>query len=278
MATDRLAEDKVGGQLPDYENPPVTEVVCGILFKTLDGFRIPHFGLFWERCKADYPSCQEVAPLIPLIERFGEESTEEIQAFNDLPLPRVWFLNNQDTGIIQLQRDRFLHNWKKSKPTDNYPRYRTVIDLFKRHLESFHTFVNEHKLGAIDAMQYEMTYVNHIPQGEGWNALSDLGKVFRDHRWVGTDRFLPGIEHLNLRTSFELPNRTARMHVSIRDGRRKDDMKPVFLFELTVRGFPGEASQKSMWAWFDVAREWIVRGFTDLTTEEIQKSVWRRTR
>src|SRR6266850_6255748 len=107
MATDRLAEDNLRGELPDYENPPVTEVVCGVLFKTLDGFRIPHFGLFWERCKTDYPSCQEVAPLMPLIERFGEEGTEEIQAFNDLPLPRVWFLNNQDTGIIQLQRDRF---------------------------------------------------------------------------------------------------------------------------------------------------------------------------
>src|SRR5438132_1441838 len=102
------------------------------------------------------------------------------------------------------------------------------------------------------------------------------GRYFGTIDGLGTDRFLPGIEHLNLRTSFELPNRTARMHVSIRDGRRKDDMKPVFLFELTVRGFPGDQSRNEMWKWFDIAREWIVRGFTDLTTDDIQRKVWRR--
>jgi hypothetical protein len=36
--------------LPEYENPPVNAVVCGIQFKTLEGLRIPHFGLFWDQC------------------------------------------------------------------------------------------------------------------------------------------------------------------------------------------------------------------------------------
>src|SRR2546422_10783360 len=116
-------------ELPDYDNPPVNEVVCGIQFKMLEDLRIPHFGLFWERCNTEYPTCQEVAPLLPVIERLGDEDVE-IQPPTELPLPRVWFLNAEDTGIIQLQRDRFLHNWKKGKPTDAYPRYPVVIDLF----------------------------------------------------------------------------------------------------------------------------------------------------
>jgi uncharacterized protein (TIGR04255 family) len=274
MGTQRVASN----DLPEYDNPPVTEVVCGILLKTLKGLLLPHFGLFWERCKTDYPTCQEVAPLMPLIESFAGQ-TEALGQLSEVPLPRIWFVHREDKGIIQIQRDRFLHNWKKSKPTDDYPRYHTVIDLFKRHLESFEGFLKEHSLGTVDPLQYEMTYVNHIFQMEGWNEFSDLGKVFRDYQWDGKEkRFLPGTEHLDLRTTFELPGRKGRLHVSIREGKRRNDLKPLLLFELTVRGFPGDPSRMAMWEWFDVAREWIVLGFTDLTTAEIQKNVWRRTR
>ncbi len=264
--------------LPEYDNPPVTEVVCGVLFKTLEAFRLPHFGLFWEKCRLDYPVCQEVAPLMPVIEHFGAEPETPFQ-LSEIPLPRVWFVHREDAGIIQLERDRFLHNWKKSKPTDSYVRYHTVLDLFKRHLDSFDSFLKDNGLGTIEPQQYEMTYVNHIVQGEGWDQVSDLGGVFRDHQWNGKEnRFLPGIEHLNLRKSFVLPTNRDRLHVSIRDGKRTADSKPLFLFELTVRGFPGDVSRSAMWPWFDVAHEWIVRGFTDLTTEGIQKTVWGRTR
>ena len=261
-----------------YSNPPVTEVVCGVLFKPLEAFRLPHLGLFWQKIKPDFPTCQEVAPLMPLIEGFGE-GPENLLQLNEMPLPRVWFVHRDDVAIVQVQRDRFLHNWKKSKPTDSYIRYPTVLDFFKQRLASFESFLEENSLGTLDPLQYEMTYVNHILQGEGWNDASDLGKVFRDHQWNGEEnRFLPGIEHLNIRTSFVLPNRAGRLHVSIRDGKRSNDLKPLILFELTVRGFPADNSRTAMWAWFGVAHEWIVRGFTDLTTEAIQKSVWGRTR
>jgi uncharacterized protein (TIGR04255 family) len=264
--------------LPEYENPPVGEVVCGVQFKTLEKLRIPHFGLFWEGCKAEYPRCQEVAPLIPLVERFGADEGEAVQLPGEVPLPRVWFLNSEETGIIQVQRDRFLHNWKKVKSTDKYPRYHTVIELFKRQLGLFEQFLAQYDLGEILPVQYEMTYVNHIRQGDGWENLSELSRVFRDYSWRNDERFLPGIEHINLRKSFELPERMARLYVSIRDGKLIEGQTPVILFELTVRGIPGEHSREAMWKWFDVAREWIVRGFTDLTSDAIQKNVWRRTR
>ncbi len=265
--------------LPEYDNPPVTEVVCGVLFKTLKSFRVPYFGVFWEQCKADYPTCQDVAPLLPLIEEFREEPVEGQFQMQDIPLPRVWFISREETGLIQVQRDRFLHNWKRVRPSDSYPRYRTVIHLFKQQFQRFETFVQENSVGNIEALQYEMTYVNHIPMGEGWNDLSELGKVFRSYRCEGDKRqFLPLAEGINLRTSFALPDEKGRLHASIRNGKRTEDSKPVLSLELTVRGFPGDGARAAMWEWFDVAHVWIVRGFTDLTTEEIQKTIWRRSR
>ena len=53
---------------PDFEKPPVVEVVCGVLFKNIDKLLVPHFGQLWERFKPEYNDCQEVAPIAPVIE------------------------------------------------------------------------------------------------------------------------------------------------------------------------------------------------------------------
>ncbi len=199
------AERATAGELPEYENPPVTEVVCGVLFKTLENFRLPHFGLLWKLIEKEYPACQEVAPLLPIIEGYGtdEEQQQQLQvAFGDIPLPRIWFLDAKGTGILQLQRDRLLHNWKKNKATDAYPRYPVVIRQFKEQTALFEKFLKQHNLGAIEPLQYEMTYVNHIPKGEGWNDLTELGSVFRGHQWQRQKGdFLPPIEHVSSRSA-----------------------------------------------------------------------------
>jgi uncharacterized protein (TIGR04255 family) len=276
------AERSAVNDLPEYENSPVTEVVCGVLFKPVQNFYLPHFGLLWKVIEKQYPTCQEVAPLLPIIERYGayEDYEQQLQvAFGDIPTPRIWFLDAKGTEILQLQRDRLLYNWKKNKPTDAYPRYHVVIGKFKEQMALFEKFLKQHGLGALEPLQYEMTYVNHIAKGEGWNDLTELGSVFRGHQWQGQKGdFLPAIEHVNLKSAFVLPEREGRLHISIRDGKRQDDGRSVLLFELTVRGFPAERSSDAMWQWFDTAHEWIVKGFTDLTGADIQKKVWRRTR
>jgi hypothetical protein len=50
----------------------------------------------------------------------------------------------------------------------------------------------------------------------------------------------------------------------------------VLLLDLTVRGIGRDKSPGGMTDWFDLAREWIVRGFTDLTGEDVQKNIWRK--
>jgi uncharacterized protein (TIGR04255 family) len=142
--------------LPEYENPPVDEVVCGVLFEPVKGFLLPHYGLLWEKFRPDYPHCQEVSPLMPIIETFDDLPSPEVE-FTEIPLPRIWFLHN-DGRIIQVQRDRFLHNWRKLQPTDEYPRYHTVFHLFQSHLSTFQAFLLERKLGSLLPRQYEMTY------------------------------------------------------------------------------------------------------------------------
>lgn len=123
--------------LPEYEKPPVVEVVCGILFEPIDTLLVPYFGLLWEKFKAEYSNCQEVAPLIPTIEYFDEQTVGEFKISDVPPLPRIWFIHVNGNGIIQVQRDRFLYNWRRMRPEDEYPRYHSVIHMFQNHLLSF---------------------------------------------------------------------------------------------------------------------------------------------
>ncbi|MHA2031977.1 MAG: TIGR04255 family protein [Candidatus Kariarchaeaceae archaeon] len=258
---------------PDFENPPVVEVVCGIQFKTINKLLVPHLGLLWEEFKPDYPECQEVAPLSPVFELFEGEQQRTFGFQEVPPLPRIWFIHKSDNGIIQVQRDKFLHNWRKVLPENEYPRYPFVIEMFKNRLAQFESFLSDNGFGKLEPNQYEMTYINHIWIEEVWNSLSEIGKVFPDFSFrINKKRFLPEPENINWRTSFLLPNKAGRMHVTIRNAKRRSDQKPMILMDLTVRGF----SDNGMETWFDLAREWIVCGFADLTGKDIQAKVWRR--
>jgi uncharacterized protein (TIGR04255 family) len=133
--------------LPEYGNPPVDEVVCGVLFEPIIGFLLPHFGLLWEKFRQEYPRCQEVAPLMPVVESPEQLPPQEI-VVSEIPLPRVWFLHD-DGRIIQVQRDRFLHNWRKLQPANEYPRYRKVFHMFQDHFSTFQNFLSENELGFL---------------------------------------------------------------------------------------------------------------------------------
>ncbi len=48
----------------------------------------------------DYPNCQEVAPLAPVIEQFEGEKQIKLDFQEVPPLPRIWFIHKNDNGII----------------------------------------------------------------------------------------------------------------------------------------------------------------------------------
>jgi uncharacterized protein (TIGR04255 family) len=266
--------------LPDYEKPPVIEVVCGILFEPIKALTAPYIGVLWEKFKSEYPRCKEVAPLVPVIERFDDAGALDQASLGEIfSLPRAWFETSDGNGLIQVQRDRFLHNWKKERDEDIYPHYGYVIGNFRKCLATFEEFLEENQLNEIKPVQFELTYVNHIPQGDAWDTLGNIKNVFPDFAWRGEgNRFLPVPEVINWQTSVVLPERCGRLHASIRLGKRRTDRHPILLFELTARGVSSERSKAAMWRWFDMAHEWIVRGFTDLTSEKLHKSAWRRRR
>ncbi len=266
-------------QLPDYERPPVKEVICGVTFKTLKGLLAPHLGILWDRFKPDYAQCDQKPPLAPVMERFDGPQRVEVKLSDLPPLPRVWFIHQNENGIIQIQQDRFIHNWRKVREADEYPRYETVFAMFQAYLAEFISVLDEEAIGEVEPLQYEMTYVNEMSVGEGWTTLADVGRLFPDLSWRSEGRaFLPQPEGLNCQLVFALPERNGRLHATVRKAKRREGGTDVLLLELTARGIGEYGSVENLDSWFGIAHEWIVRGFADLCSEAVQQTIWGRKR
>jgi len=271
--------DKTTNPLPDYERPPVIEVVYGIQFSPLPELRTPLIGLFWQSIKADYPKFKEMPPLAPLIERFDQETPTEqpmLEFLQEAPLPRMFFLDNHENWVMQVQNDRFLHNWKRVSDEDVYPRFDVVSDRFFQAWGKFCDFCRSESISNPKLNQLELTYINHIPVRESRPIGEEVTAIFPDIVWRKDHEFLPVPETLSWKTSFLLPKKQGRLHVSLRHARRIKDNTTTLLLELTARGIPEVSEQPQVKEWFALSREWIVRGFSDLTNSDVQKKSWIR--
>ncbi len=104
-------------QLPSFDRPPVVEVVLSVQFEPLVSLHTPQLGLLWKEFEARFPKTEDQPPLPPSIEQFGRRSMPpvsfSIQEIDGATPPRVWFLNREETELIQVQQDRFIVNWRQ---------------------------------------------------------------------------------------------------------------------------------------------------------------------
>jgi len=242
--------------------------VFGVRFRTPDDLRIPHIGILWEKFRADYPVIQHAPPIA------SAKGEIKIDSATGVPIPRVWFINKFDDQLVQFQPDRFYYNWRRRQ--SEYPRYDHLINNFENVINNIVTFFEEFKFGVLEPIEFELTYINHIPKGEGWDTIDDLPKIFSDFVWnYDEGRFLPNPQKVGWHADFLLPEDNGNLIVSLKHAIRTEDKVPLLVLELKTTGIEESNGHDGIRGWFDLAREWIVRSFTDLTTSEIQK-IWGR--
>ena len=269
--------------LPEFANPPLAEVALSVQFEPLEKLRTPQIGLLWSEFRQRFPVTEEHAPLDSEFERFGAPRTSAIQVrmqmLETLPVPRVWFLNETGTELIQVQQDRFVHNWRKVGEGDEYPRYERLRQTFQSELEAFQSLVAREQCGAIVPNQCEVNYVNHIVAGEGWathGQLSQVLTVFQTH--YSDDRLgEPEDARVAMRYVLRDDNQKpiGRLHATVQPVFRRDDNQPMFVVALTVRSRPAGENIEDVLCCLDRGREVIVRAFASMTTPQMHK-LWGR--
>ena len=256
--------------LPSYRTPPINEVVCGVRFEPLEGFTIPHFGVFWSLVRDRYPIAQHAPPLAA-----PGGKPQYFDPASQLPLPRVWLIAAADNQVLQIFPDGFFFNWRQRG--DVYPRYSRVIENFEVALKSFEDYLSTEKLGPLRFIEWELTYINNVPKGEAWETPADFGKLFTEFVWHSRGgRFLPSPRSLAWQCTFPLPEKQGNLTCNLSMGRRRDDNVEILVFQLSSKGMGADSTHKGIRPWVDLAHEWIVRAFEDLTTTDAQVSLWGR--
>jgi uncharacterized protein (TIGR04255 family) len=265
--------------LPDFMQPPVDEVALSLQFSPIPGFGIAHFGLFWDRIRGNYPRFETKPPIANVTESVGSGTHLGQQIGISLvttPQIRCWYLEQGGSRLVQVQNDHFVHNWRKVTGTEAYPRYPALREHFAREWERFCDFLRDEKLERPKTNQCEVTYVNNIEYDKGWKNYGELDKVIAAIATPKSkNRFLPNPERVGMQVTYRLEENAGRLHVSFSPVIRGRDGKEVLQMTLTARGAPRSSSDEDVFAWLDLGRKWVVRGFADFTTETMHK-IWGR--
>ena len=264
--------------LPEYKNPPLIETVCSVQFEPLAVSNF-HLGQFWQEVKDEFPSAQEQPALVNIIE--PEFLTPQFQSLSIQfdQNSRLLMTSADTTFALQFQRDRFVLNWRRMNPDAKYPRFANIYPKFEELLSKFSKFLETQGIGKVVQNQFEMTYVNIVDEKNGLGKVTIDG-LFVDHMRDAKDRgrFLPLPESMNWQSSFPLENKQGRLHISATSAFLNQDMsrEPVMRVDLTARGIGADHSDGGRKDWFDMAHRWIVFGFADIMSSEVQLEYWGR--
>lgn len=268
-------------KLPDYEKHPLDETVMGIQFEPLKQFGVQHLFRYWSRISERYPRIEEQSILSHTIEK--SELTPQkppplliAQPTETIPMSRFWFLDAAGNHLIQVQNDRFIRNWRLRTGHEDYPRYDSLFASFWREWEGFQSLLRDEKIEGPKVDQCELTYVNYIDLDQIKDGLSGMEHAFVIFEQQDRNDFLPKPSLMKWESAYALPQGRGRLHVSASPIFRHRDFKLVVNFTLSARGNPINEqlpSNDQIKAWFDLAHEWIVRGFDELTTPAMHK-IW----
>ncbi len=266
--------------MPDFERPPVVETALGVEFLSMPGWTPSHFAVFAREVQSEYPRVEIRDDVISsTIERFGPEARRppefRAELLSHMPM-RWWYVDDARGRLLQLQTDRFVHNWRKPSPEAAYPRYPETRTMFKSAWERFLAFLSAQGLDSPTVVQCQVDYINHLEKGDGWQSPADMSNVSRLLGAVQGD-FLPTPDVLLLAARYVIPPEQGRLHVTLQPALRNVDQVEILQLSLTARGRPASSTTDDILKWLDTGHEWVVRGFVDVTTPAMHQR-WRRTR
>lgn len=257
--------------LPDFEAPPLDEVIIGIQYAPPPAYDDRYIRDVWALFENEFPKFKEVGRLEPVFELFGGPSGIQSIRFElsqIAPRRRYWFLSEDETHLIQYQEDRLLLNWRRRPDNTEYPRFDSILSRFEEYFDRLSKLIRDKGGTQIQATKVELSYINVIPIEES-KALS---------RWLTI--VAPSslaIENLNASfTEVVSVDRkpVGRMHHELTLVTTKEPQKALRL-SLTLRGAAAPGTLSAVTSFLEMAREKIASRFIELTTSEAQEK-WGR--
>ena len=222
----------------------------------------------------DFPSVQERAPL-PMMGPDPDDPEVSLEVSDEAQTPRLWLQNEAGNRVLQLQQDRIVLNWQKGGSDDTYPRFATIRKSLVEAWGQLNQTMDDLQRDVPPPSICEVLYVNHLGADQGWSAAEDTAALIAP--WGGTmsDEFLPENPHEGFLLHYHLPDGQGWLNIDAWTTDTRTDER-LMVLTLVSRGSASSPNLDGALDFMDLAHEWIVRGFTSVTTMEAHKK-WRRT-
>jgi uncharacterized protein (TIGR04255 family) len=256
-----------------YLNAPLIEVALSVQFQPLINFTSAHAGDFWGEIRSEFPIAQEQPLLGPIDEIFGTASQLRFGFQFIGPGIRNWFVSQDQSYLLQIQKDRFAINWRKTASTPEYPRYPAIRDRFLELFSQFEKYLGRNEVGACDINIYEVSYINQWRLKDGQRIGDGLNSWLK---MAPKNVAKLHMEAASLSVQYlvsEDGKNVGRLYANINPIKALDGADGVNL-ELMCRIIPFDMGEKFRFRPLDLAREHIVTTFGEITSDSAQK-VWR---
>jgi len=259
------------------------ELVLGVQFEPI-GLTAPHLGLFWQESglRKRFRQVKQLPALDPVVEKFDGRQIQPppgMKFLEEPETPRCWFVDETGNELVQLQADRFLHNWRTVDGAPNvYPHFEGLQKPFLEGFTAFSDFAAREGFGDIKPNQCEVTYVNHIRGAGVWEGFGQADRVFPLISAPSTSGPLTTPEDVRFATRYVFGHEVTgepvgRLHVTVQPGFSRNDGAEIFMLTLLARGAPEGAGAGGVARFMERAHRLIVTSFEQLTSAAMHK-VW----
>lgn len=253
-----------------YKNPPINELIIGVYFEPpLAQLQAEHIGLFWSQLRNEFPTIRQQAEIAVPIATQGFQIN--LEAY---PMPRYWLIAEDETTLVQIQKNAFLLNWRKGRK--EYPHFDEVKAHFDRLLSAFEVFLKD-ELG-IDRLPMriaELTYTNLIPEGDIWKGPSEIRAILPGITVPSLGRPTLQEPDFNYVTAYQLEPDLGLNFVVRNAHQFMDASKRALIFEFRTVGVLASPDRKTADEWYRRAHDTIGECFTAVTSNDIRQSVWQ---
>ena len=265
--------------LPDFDDPPVDEVVVGAFHDKVAGYAD---GLPVKFLNALSDLGYETFELQDRLVNLDVEPTKppelrrapQIQLVNQRESPRVWLATADERRLIQVQDDVLVVNWRRRGDVE-YPRFEPIVDDYLTLRDRWSTVLSAAGLSMPPPSVLEVTYINWIED----MAIPEFFRPAAAASLTSSENVETSPESSSWKASHALRNgteRVGRLNVECASAARisaDDEVRPGARFSLSTKIVaPADGQIADA---MNLGRCAIVRAFADLTTERAHDR-WRR--
>lgn len=253
-----------------FQNPPINELVMGTYFNPpLANFRNEHVGLLWSKFRDEFPHVAQQPPI-------GDAEFMMALGGELFPMPRYWFIAEDQVSLLQVQKNAFLFNWRRRDAHD-YPHFHENLKpTFDKYYSRFADFVaSELDASPLAIDLCELTYINLIERCEYWSGPEDTPNVVPEFVVPRFGVQAASAPAFNCVYAFALAP-DLQLTVTVRDARSTIKVdEPVLVIEIRAQGRLGQVSKSESDPWFDRAHDAVIDCFVRMTNPHIQQTYWK---